>query len=309
MTTSTAERMPAWVIENALRPVAFAIIFVLVALLWTFPLQHVIAYPFVFLFFGAVMGSAWFGGMVAGFVAVALSSLLVGYFFIPPLYSMTIAKGSQSFFTAFILCAIAITVVSSARKRAETVVRTARDELEERVKERTAELEQSNREIQESERQLRQLTEAIPQQIWRADASGNVEYLNGHLLAYLGLRAELLQGESFFHVFHADDEPLIRQAWRTALQSKNTFEAEARVGSSQGSYRWFLVRAVPQMDGDGAVARWYGIHIDIEEQRQAQQSLADAQEEQSRISHLLSLAEMAASIAHELNQPLTAVRR
>ncbi|MGA7343214.1 MAG: ATP-binding protein [Terracidiphilus sp.] len=307
MTTSTAERMPAWVIENALRPVAFAIIFVLVALLWTFPLQHVIAYPFVVLFFGAVMGSAWFGGMVAGFVAVALSSLLVGYFFIPPLYSMTIAKGSQSFFTAFILCAIAITVVSSARKRAETVVRTARDELEERVKERTAELEQSNREIQESERQLRQLTEAIPQQIWRADASGNVEYLNGHLLAYLGLRAELLQGESFFHVFHADDEPLIRQAWRTALQSKNTFEAEARVGSSQGSYRWFLVRAVPQMDGDGAVARWYGIHIDIEEQRQAQQSLADAQEEQSRISHLLSLAEMAASIAHELNQPLTAV--
>ena len=59
--------------------------------------------------------------------------------------------------------------------------------------------------------------------------------------------------------------------------------------------------------GDGAVARWYGIHIDIEEQRRAQQSLADAQKEQSRISHLLSMAEMAASIAHELNQPLTAV--
>jgi signal transduction histidine kinase len=55
------------------------------------------------------------------------------------------------------------------------------------------------------------------------------------------------------------------------------------------------------------VARWYGIHIDIEEQRQAQRSLAEAQEEQSRVSHLLSMAEMAASIAHELNQPLTAV--
>ncbi len=116
-----------------------------------------------------------------------------------------------------------------------------------------------------------------------------------------------LQGESFFHIFHAVDEPLVRQAWRTALHSKNTFEAEARVRSAEGSYRWFLVRAVPQLDDDGAVARWYGIHIDIEEQRQAQQSLAEAQEEQSRVSHLLSMAEMAASIAHELNQPLTAV--
>jgi PAS domain S-box-containing protein len=307
MTTSTAERIPEWLIEHALRPVAIAVGFVLVALLWTFPLQHVIAYPFVFLFFGAVMGSAWFGGMVAGFVAVILSSLLLGYFFIPPLYSMSIGKESQSFFTAFILSAIAITVVSSARKRAESAVRAARNELEVRVKERTAELERSNREIQESERQLRQLTEAIPQQIWRADGLGNVEYCNGHLRAFLGQPMAHLQGESFFDIFHAADEPLIRRGWRTALRSNSTFEAEARVRNADGSYRWFLVRAVPQMDGGGRVARWYGIHIDIEEQRRAQHSLTEAQLEQSRISHLLSLAEMAASIAHELNQPLTAV--
>ncbi len=281
--------------------------FVLVALLWTFPLQHAIAYPFVFLFFGAIMGSAWFGGMVAGFAAVVLSSLLVGYFFIPPFYSMSIAKESQSFFTAFVLCAMVITVVSSARKRAETAVRLARDELEERVRARTAELELSNREIQESERQLRQLTEAIPQQIWRADVLGNVEYCNGHLLAYLGKPITRLRGEEFFSIFHAEDEPLLRQAWRIALESENSLEAEARVRNTGGSYRWFLVRAVPQITGDGEIARWYGIHIDIEEQRRAQLSLAAAQEEQSRISHLLSMAEMAASIAHELNQPLTAV--
>jgi len=307
MTASTAGRMPDRLTEHALKPAAIAVVFVLVALLWTFPLQHVIAYPFVFLFFGAIMGSAWFGGMVAGFAAVILSSLVVGYFFIPPFYSWSIGKESQSFFTAFVLCAIAITVVSSARKRAESAVRNARDELEERVKERTAELEQSNREIQESERQLRQLTEAIPQQIWRADGAGNVEYCNGHLLAYLGRPAALLFGEAFFRIFHPADEALIRQAWRAAMESANTFEAEARIRSADGGYRWFLVRAFPQIDASGAVARWYGIHIDIEEQRRAQQSLAEAQEEQSRISHLLSMAELAASIAHELNQPLTAV--
>lgn len=137
-----------WVLDYALRPLAIALAFVLVALLWTFPLQHAIAYPFVFLFFGAVMGSAWFGGFIAGLMAIVLSSLLVTYFFIPPLYSMTVAKESQSFLTAFILCAIAITVVSSARKRAESAIREARDQLEDKVRERTLELEQSNREIQ-----------------------------------------------------------------------------------------------------------------------------------------------------------------
>ncbi len=307
MTTSAAERIPEWLIEHALRPVAIAVVFVLVALLWTFPLQHAIAYPFVFLFFGAIIGSAWFGGLTAGVLAVFLSSILIDYFFISPLYSMSIAQQSQSFFAAFTLCAIAIAVVSSARKRAESAVRIARDELEVRVKERTAELEQSNRETLESERQLRQLTEAIPQQIWRADASGNVEYCNGHLRAFLGQPIADMLGESFFHIFHGADEPLIRRGWRAALRSNSTFEAEARIRGADGSYRWFLVRAVPQMDGDGALARWYGIHIDIEKQHRAQQSLAEAQEEQSRISHLLSLAEMAASIAHELNQPLTAV--
>jgi PAS domain S-box-containing protein len=307
MTASTAERIPEWLADHAFRPVAIAVVFVLVALLWTFPLQHVITYPFVFLFFGAIMGSAWFGGMAAGFVAVALSSLLVGYFFIPPFYSMSIGKESQSFFTAFILCAIAITIVSSARKRSESAVRVARDELEVRVRARTAELEQSNRETQESERQLRQITEAIPQQIWRADAQGNVEYCNGHLLSYLGRPMALLQGDSFFNIFHTLDEPMVRQTWRAAQEFRNSFEAEARVRDAGGSYRWFLIRAIPQLTADGAVARWYGIHIDIEEQRRAQQTLAEAQEEQSRVSHLLSMAEMAASIAHELNQPLTAV--
>ena len=110
--------------EYALKPCAIAGCFVFVALLWTFPLQHVIAYPFVFLFFGAIMGSAWFGGFLAGFLAVSFSTLIVTYFFVPPYFSMAVAKDSQSFLAAFIVCAIAITIVSSARKRAENAIQS-----------------------------------------------------------------------------------------------------------------------------------------------------------------------------------------
>lgn len=293
--------------DYAFKPLAIAFCFVLVALLWTFPLQHVMAYPFVFLFFGAIMGSAWFGGATCGLIAVALSSLVINFFFIPPLYSITIAKESRTFVAAFILCAFAIAIVSSARKRAETAARIARDQLEAKVRERTAELEKSNLDIKESERQLRILTEAIPQQIWRADAKGRIEYCNQHLRDYIGGDGESFLGDSFFEILHPQDEPLFRHGWSAAISSGATFEIEARIRSRDGEYRWFLARSIPQRFQEGQIARWYGIHIDIEEQHRAQQSLQVAQESISRLSRTLSMAEMAASIAHELNQPLAAL--
>jgi PAS domain S-box-containing protein len=307
MAAANLNRLSQWMMEYCLKPCAMAGCFVLVAMLWTFPLQHVIAYPFVFLFFAAIMGSAWFGGVIAGFFAVVLSSLIITYFFIPPLYSITVAKESQSFLAAFILSAIAIAIVSSARKRAESAVRNARDQLEAKVLERTAELQRSNLEIQESERQLRMLAEAIPQQIWRADISGRIEYCNQHLLDYIGGPADSLRGESFFSILHAEDALLFRQAWEAAFVAGFKFEAEARVRGAEGGYRWFLVRGIPHRSEDGKIARWYGIHIDIEEQHGTQQRLLSAHEDLSRFSRNMSLAEMAASIAHQLNQPLTAV--
>jgi PAS domain S-box-containing protein len=307
MTAVTFKQIPRWTMEYGVKPLSVATCFVLVALLWTFPLQHVIAYPFVFLFFGAIMGSAWFGGAVAGFTAVVESSLIITYFFIPPLFSITVSKESQSFLAAFILCAFAISIVSSARKRAENAVRTAKDELETKVRERTAELERSNLDIQESERQLRILTEAIPQQIWRADCSGRIEYCNQHLRDYVGARGSSIAGDPFFKILHTEDEELFRQGWESALVAGVPFEVKVRVRGADGSFRWYLVRSIPQRSEDGTIARWYGIHIDIEEQHRAQQNLVLAQDNLSRLSRTLSMAEMAASIAHELNQPLTAV--
>jgi PAS domain S-box-containing protein len=307
MIAVTFEQIPRWTMEYGFKPLSIATCFVLVALLWTFPLQHVIAYPFVFLFFGAIMGSAWFGGAVAGFIAVVESSVIITYFFIPPLFSITVAKESQSFLAAFILCAFAISIVSSARKRAENAVRTAKDELENKVRERTTELERSNLDIQEREHQLRILTEAIPQQIWRADTSGRIEYCNQHLHDYVGSSDSSIAGDSFFRILHTEDEVLFRQSWESARLAGSPFEVKVRVRGADGSFRWYLVRSIPQRSEDGTIARWYGIHIDIEDQHRAQQSLVVAQDNLSRLSRTLSMAEMAASIAHELNQPLTAV--
>lgn len=130
------------------------LVFVTLAFLATFYLQHLFPYPFLFLFFGAVMASAWFGGMAAGLLAVLLSTALIEYFFVPPFYSFAINATAESYFVAFVLCAFVASWVSSSRKKSAEALREARDELEVRVLERTEELRKSNLELQEREKAL-----------------------------------------------------------------------------------------------------------------------------------------------------------
>jgi PAS domain S-box-containing protein len=293
--------------EYGLKPLSIAVASVLLALLWTFLLQHWMDYPFVFLFVGAIMASAWFGGRIAGFLAVLLSSFLVTYFFIPPLYSITVGAESQSFFAAFILFALTVSMVSSSRKRAEVQVRDARDLLEVKVQERTAELERSNREIQQSEHQLRLLTEAIPQQIWRADAQGSIEYVNHNLREFLGIPEDALLGDRLFGAIHPQDASLVHNSWTHALNAGTPFEVQARILGADAGYRWFLIRAFPQRSENGEISRWYGLHIDIESRQRELDLLTRRHESLSRITRTLSMSELTASIAHELNQPMTAL--
>lgn len=301
------KRLSKWIIDYGLKPSAVAGYFVLLALIWTFPLQGVMAYPFVLLFFGAIFGSAWFGGLVAGLLAIAMSFVLITFLFIPPLYSISVAKESRSYLAAYVLCAIVITVVSSVRKRAEYALRAARDELETRVQERTAELKRSTQEIIERERQLRRLTEAIPQQIWSTDAAGRIDYCNRDLIEHLGKPIEDLRGEAFFTIIHPEDAVPFLRNWDTARDLGGRFEVQARILGANGAYRWFLVRSIPERAVDGTIVRWYGVHIDIDEQHRAQQELLVAQDALSQFTRSVSLEEMAASIAHELHQPLSAL--
>ena len=136
-----------------MRRYAIALSFVAAAFICSYPLQRLFPYPFLFLFFAAVMASAWFGGTGAGFVAVLVSMLVVDYFFLPPYHTFAIAPTHIAYFVAFILCAVAATWVSSLKRQTEEALRQARDELEQRVAERTSELQTSLAELQEKERQ------------------------------------------------------------------------------------------------------------------------------------------------------------
>jgi K+-sensing histidine kinase KdpD len=142
---------------TVIRHNAIALVCVGTALVSTLLLQHLFPYPFLFLFFAAVMASAWFGGTASGLFAVLLSTLAVDYFFVPPFHSFVINATDSAYFIAFIICTAVASWVSSSKRKSEEALRETRDQLEVRVAERTAELQKSIAELQENERQREQL--------------------------------------------------------------------------------------------------------------------------------------------------------
>jgi K+-sensing histidine kinase KdpD len=137
----------------AIRRYGIALVFVAIAFASTLLLQRFFPYPFLFVFFAAVMASAWFGGTKPGFLAVLVSTLLVDYFFLPPFRTFAVDAGDVAYFGSFIVCAVVASWVSSSMRRTEEALRQARDQLEIRVAERTAELQKSIAELEEKERQ------------------------------------------------------------------------------------------------------------------------------------------------------------
>lgn len=290
-----------------MRPFAIAGFFVFVTSLLTLVLQTVFPYPFLFLFFGSVIASAWFGGAKAGALSVALSTVVVAFFFTPPLYSFKISAAAWPYFISFVVCSIVVSLVGVVRRNAESQIRVARDLLQQRVLERTAELERSNLELREGERNLRELTEAIPQQIWRALADGTVDYCNTHLLKFTGRTQDEMHGSRFFEVFHPEDVVDFQAAWTSALKSSTSLEGEWRVRGPSGEFRWFLVRANAQFSFANVLSCWYGTHIDVEDWKRAELALAESQRHLAQLNRVMSMSEVTASLAHEINQPLGAI--
>jgi len=155
-------------IRSLARSFVLALVFVLAALVpELFIVKHYFPYPFLFLFFGAVMASAWFGGMTGGLFAVALSIVAVDYFFIPPVNSFVVNAAAIGYLAAFVVCALIASWVSSAQKRSEQALKDARSQLEIRVIERTEELMKTEAELARLSRVLSmgELTASIAHEI------------------------------------------------------------------------------------------------------------------------------------------------
>jgi C4-dicarboxylate-specific signal transduction histidine kinase len=154
-------RAMARLANSIIRPYGTALFLVAGALVSTLLIRGLFPYPFLYLFFPAVMASAWLGGRGAGLFAVFLSTLAVAYFFVPPFYSFSINATDIAYFAAFIVCALVASWVSASKKSSEQALTEARDLLEYRVSERTTELRKSNAELRRSIEEHRKAQQAL----------------------------------------------------------------------------------------------------------------------------------------------------
>jgi len=170
--------------------------------------------------------------------------------------------------------------------------------------------------------ELSSVVDALPGLVWTALPDGQVEFVSRQWREYTGLSLQDSCGDGWQMAIHQEDLFQLLEGLRSSV----SFEAEVRIRRFDGEFRWFAVRANPITGESGAVVRYCGLNWDIEdrrrrekknvedalrrsaaERRHSEEALDKARSELAHVTRVMSLGALTASIAHEVNQPLSGI--
>jgi PAS domain S-box-containing protein len=161
--------------------------------------------------------------------------------------------------------------------------------------------------VRRHERKLRDVIETMPTFAWTALPDGSVDFVNRHWQEYTGLSAQRTAGSGWQEAAHPEDLKRNVEKWRASLATGEPFEDELRYKrAADGQYRWFLSRGVPLRDHRGKILKWYGTSADIEDRKRAEQEREQLRADLAHVNRVSVLGELAASLSHELKQPIAA---
>jgi PAS domain S-box-containing protein len=165
--------------------------------------------------------------------------------------------------------------------------------------------------------QLQATLNVIPAHTFYTTPSGGLTFVNKRTADYLGLpedhpmRLGIDIGapwDAHNPFLHPDDQEETLKIWAMCLRTGVGEEARFRIRSAQGDYRWFLSRSEPLRASDGTILFWVGVNWDIEDRTQALARLQQLQSDFAHMNRLSMMGELAASLAHEIKQPIAAAR-
>lgn len=169
-------------------------------------------------------------------------------------------------------------------------------------------------ELRERERFVWQLVETLPAMIDCASPNGEPIYRSQRLRQFLGYDLEALDGMGKTRLngtldagVHPEDVEDVKKRYAHCLETGEPYARRHRLRRFDGEYRWVETRAEAMRNADGSIVQWNVMCLDIDGEVRAQEELRFAQERLARATQAASLAELSASIAHEVNQPLAAV--
>jgi PAS domain S-box-containing protein len=170
---------------------------------------------------------------------------------------------------------------------------TARKEAEDRAR--------------ESERQFVLIANAAPVLIWTSGPDKLCTFVNQSWLAFTGRTLEEDLGEGWAESIHPDDRTRCLKIYAEAFDARHPFIMEYRLRRHDGRYRWVSDHGVPRYDAQQQFMGYIGSCLDITERKDAEEEAQRARQELAHVSRVSTLGELAGSLAHELNQPLTAI--
>jgi PAS domain S-box-containing protein len=154
-------------------------------------------------------------------------------------------------------------------------------DLERRVSERTEELAakaelllQLNYELVDKNQELDAIVSTAPDVIFSSQAHGRYEYVSERFIEYTGALSDG-SSVSWLTYVHPDDVERSNESWIQSVQAGTQYEAEYRLRSRDGAYRWFRARAVPIRNLQGEIVKWYGTCSDIHDSKLLEQSIRD----------------------------------
>ena len=268
------------------------------------------------LFYIAVMISAWFGRLGPGLLAVALSTLAVGYYFAPGSQMPAVSVDSRPFILLFLLSALIACWISVQRRRAEEALKKARNELEARVEERTSDLRRATEELQAEIVERKRGEEALRERANLLDLTHDTVFVRDikDVITFWNRGAEKLYGwtkdEAVGQVSHHLTQtifPALLEEITAELNSTGRWEGELIHTRRDGTQVVVASRWALQLDERGKPIAILETNNDIIEHKRAEEALHKAQAELAHVTRVATLGEMSASIAHEVNQPLAAV--
>ena len=171
-------------------------------------------------------------------------------------------------------------------------------------------LKQTEEKLREDERELRQITDAIPQTVVVQDPSGLPIYANRAALDYTGLTADDVIAPNFRErIFHPEDIEKNRNERKAALARDVPFEFEHRALRKDGQYRWFLIQYNPFRNERGQVTRWYATGTDIDDRVRAEErtrnenvALREQIDRDSMFEDIVGSSEALRKVLRQVNQ-------
>jgi PAS domain S-box-containing protein len=162
--------------------------------------------------------------------------------------------------------------------------------------------------LRESERNARSAFDGIAGLVSILAPNGEVEAANRQFLEYFGRSLEWVKNWETNDALHPEDFPRVAELFKKAIASGIPFQHELRLRRFDGEYRWFENRGVPIRDDSGRIVRWYNLLTDIEDRTRALARLDQMQSDFAHTNRVSMMGELAASLSHEITQPIASAR-